>query len=87
MIVLAGVCGDLCVMDFARTYARYLDEINKDVKLFVVKNAIDTFDAPGHNREEWMTIALKVMEQAGIEVVENVEELEKREKQLGLYLK
>jgi len=27
------------------------------------------------------------MEQAGIEVVENVDELEKREKQLGLYLR
>ena len=86
-VIFEGVCADLCVMDFARTYARYLDEIDKDVKLFVVKNAIDTFDAPGHNREDWMTIALKVMEQAGIEVVENVEELEKREKQLGLYLK
>ena len=86
-VIFEGVCADLCVMDFARTYARYLDEINKDVKLFVVKNTIDTFDALGHNREEWMTIALKVMEQAGIEVVENVEELEKREKQLGLYLR
>jgi len=86
-VIFEGVCADLCVMDFARTYSRYLDQINKDVKLFVIKNAIDTFDAPGHSREEWMNIALKVMEQAGIEVVENVEELEKREKQLGLYLK
>ena len=86
-IIYSGVCADLCVMDFARTNARFLDQINKDVKLFVVKSTIDTFDAPGHNREEWMDIALKVMEQAGIEVVENVEELQKREKQLGLYLK
>lgn len=86
-VIFEGVCADLCVMDFARTYARFLDEINKEVKLFVVKNAIDTFDAPGHNREEWMNIATKVMEQAGIEVVENVEHLNEREKQLGLYLK
>lgn len=83
-IIYTGVCANLCVMDFARTNARFLDQINKQVKLFVVKNAIDTFDAPGHNREEWMEIACKVMNQAGIEVVENISELEEREKILGL---
>ena len=81
------MCADLCVMDFARTNARYLDQINKRVKLFVVKSTIDTFDAPNHNRDEWIDIACKVMSQAGIEVVENVNALEKREKELGLYLK
>lgn len=83
-VIFEGVCADLCVMDFARTYARYLDEINHQAKLFVVKNAIDTYDAPGHNREEWMDIALKVMEQAGIEIVENFEELEEKERELKL---
>lgn len=83
-VVFQGVCADLCVMDFARGYARYLDEINRQAKLFVVKSGIDTFDAPGHNREEWLNIAYKVMEQAGIEVVDNVEELNEREKVLGL---
>ena len=75
MIVLAGVCGDLCVMDFGRTLLRYLDEINHDLKVFVVKSCIDTFDAPGHNREEWLEIAYKVLEQAGAIVVEDVEDL------------
>ena len=83
-VIFEGVCADLCVMDFARTYARYLDQINKEVKLFVVKNAIDTFDAPNHNREEWLNIAYKVMAQAGITVVENYEELEHQEQTLGL---
>ena len=75
MIVLAGVCGDLCVMDFGRTLLRYLDEINHDLKVFVVKSCIDTFDAPGHNREELLDIAYKVLEQAGAVVVENVDDL------------
>lgn len=83
-VVFQGVCADLCVMDFVRSYARYLDEINHKAKLFVVKSAIDTFDAPGHNREEWLDIAYKVMAQAGVEVVENTRELEEREKVLGL---
>ena len=86
-IIYSGVCADLCVMDFARTNARFLDQINKGVKLFAVKSTIDTFDAPNHNREEWLNIAYKVMEQAGIEIVENVDHLMQREKQLGLHLR
>ena len=82
MIVLAGVCGDLCVMDFGRTLLRYLDEINHDLKVFVVKSCIDTFDAPGHNREEWLDIAYKVLEQAGAVVVEDVDDLKGKVKQL-----
>lgn len=86
-VVYAGVCTDLCDFDFALTNARFLDEINKEAKLFVVKSCIDTFDAPGHNKNEMTEMALKMMTQAGIEVVENVEHLKVREKQLGLYLK
>ena len=75
-IIVAGVCTDLCVMDFVRTYLRYLDQINKETKLFVIKNATDTFDAPGHDRNEWTDIAYKVMAQAGAIVVNDVQELE-----------
>ena len=77
-----GEPGDLCVMDFGRTLLRYLDEINHDLKVFVVKSCIDTFDAPGHNREEWLEIAYKVLEQAGAVVVEDVEDLKGKVKQL-----
>lgn len=83
-VVIEGVCADLCIMDFARTYARFLDEINKDVKIFVVKNAIDTFDSPEHNRNEWLEISYKVMAQAEIIVVENIEELQEQETKYNL---
>lgn len=86
-IVIGGVCADLCVMDFARTFSRYLDEINRRAKIFVVENTIDTYDSLEHNREEWMDIAKKVMTQAGIIMVPNIEELERKEKELGLILK
>ena len=86
-IVIGGVCADLCVMDFARTFSRYLDEINRRAKIFVVENTIDTYDSLDHNREEWMDIAKKVMTQAGIIMVSNIEELERKEKELGLILK
>lgn len=83
-VVIEGVCADLCVMDFARTLSRFLDEINREAKIFVVRNAIDTFDAPSHNREEWLNIAEKVMTQAGIEYVEDICELEEKERQYKL---
>lgn len=86
-IVIGGVCADLCVIDFARTFSRYLDEINRRAKIFVVENTIDTYDSLEHNREEWMDIAKKVMTQAGIIMVSNIEELERKEKELGLILK
>ena len=81
-IIVAGVCTDLCVFDFTRTYLRYLDEINKPAKLFVVRNATDTFDAPGHNRDEWTEMAYKFMAQAGAIVVNDFNELEEKEKEL-----
>lgn len=83
-IVIAGVCTDLCVFDFGRTYARYLDELNREGNLFVIKNAVDTFDAPGHDREEWTDMALRFLEQAGFVVVNDTEELERYERKLKL---
>lgn len=83
-IVICGVCTDLCVMDFARTLARYLDEINLHVHIFLVAEACDTFDAPGHNRDEETEIAYHVMQTAGVEIVANAQKLEERERELGL---
>ena len=83
-IIVEGVCTDLCVFDFGRTLLRYLDELNRDVKVFVVRNAVDTFDVPGHDREEWTNMAFKFLEQAGAIVVDDIEDLEKHEKVLRL---
>lgn len=83
-IIIGGVCADLCVMDFALTLLRYLDEINKDTLVFVVKSMIDTFDSPEHNREEWLNIAYKVLKQAGAIIVNDYEELKSYEKKLVL---
>lgn len=82
--VFNGVCEDLCVMDFVRTYARFMDELNRDVKLFVIGNCVDTFDAPGHNRDEWKRIARMVMEQAGVIYVDSFDEFKEKEKTLVL---
>ena len=83
-VIFTGVCEDLCVMDFARTYSRYMDEINRPVKMFVLESAVDTFDAENHNREHWKSIAREVMESAGIQYVKDMEELKNEERKLKL---
>lgn len=83
-IIVEGVCTDLCVFDFARTVLRYFDELNREITMFIVKNAVDTFDAPGHDKEEWTNMAFKFLEQAGAIIVNDIDELEVKEKELKL---
>ena len=83
-VVIMGVCEDLCVMDFVRTYARFMDEINRDVNIYVVGSCVDTFDSPYHNRQMWKDIARKVMEQAGAIYVNNYEDLKIKELRKGM---
>ena len=33
------------------------------------KNAVETYDAPNHNRKEYNEIAFKIMEQNGIKLI------------------
>lgn len=82
--VFMGVCEDLCVMDFVRTYARFMDEINRKVDIYVVSSGVDTFDSPYHDRQMWKDIARKVMEQAGAIYVKDLNELKIKEKCKGM---
>lgn len=79
-IVIGGVCTDLCVFDFTLSLARYLDELNRDVKIFLLKSCVDTFDAPGHNKEEYTEMTYKFLKQAGVIIAEDVEDLNRLEK-------
>ena len=47
----------------------YFDQNNKDIDIYVAEDAIDTYDAPGHNAEEVTEQALKDMEANGIKVL------------------
>lgn len=84
MIVVIGVCLDICVLNFLITLCGYLHQLNRETKVFLVKKACDTFDAPDHNRDEWTNIAYRVLKQAGVIIVEDVKELEEQERRLVL---
>jgi len=67
-IVITGCCTDICVLDFVSPLKKYIDEYNLDITVTVPKDGVETYDSPTHNREEYNSIAFKLMKQAGIKI-------------------
>lgn len=67
-VVLTGCCTDLCVMNFALPLKNYINEHDLNIKVTIYKNAVETYDSPMHNREEYNDMAFKIMKQNGIEI-------------------
>ncbi len=72
-VIIMGWDTDICVMNLAIPLQNLFDELNRRVKIIVPKNAVETYDAPNHNRDEYNEMAFKFMNQAGIEVVKKLE--------------
>ncbi len=70
-IIITGCCTDICVMNLGIPLVNYFDEKNKDVKIWVPQNAVETFNSEIHNRDEYNNMALKLMKNQGIGV-ENI---------------
>ena len=68
-VYLMGCLSEVCVLNGAIGLRNYFDELNKDVDVMVYADAIDTFNAPGHNSDEITSIALQQMESNGIKVL------------------
>ena len=64
-------------MNFAIPLKNLFNELGIDTEIIVYKEAVDTYDAPNHNREYFNEIAFLLMEQCGI-IVKNYE-FEKQE--------
>lgn len=71
-VLITGCCTDLCDIDGSVPLVNYFDEYNKDVEVIVPKNAVETYDAPWHNRDEYNEMAFKLMEQEGIKLVKTL---------------
>ncbi|NMA50403.1 MAG: cysteine hydrolase [Mollicutes bacterium] len=72
-VVIAGCCTDICDINLAIPLQNYFDEFNRDVRIVVPTNAVETYDAPGHSRDEYTQMAYKLMDQAGIQLVKKYE--------------
>lgn len=67
--ILCGCCTDICVMQFALSLKTYLNQIDRISKVKVIKDGVATYDAPHHKAEGYHQMALKLMEQSGIELI------------------
>lgn len=71
-VIIIGCCTDICVLNLAIPLQNYFDQKDRDIKITIPKNAVETYDAPYHKREEYNEMAFKLMAQAGINLVENL---------------
>ena len=69
-LAFVGCLSEVCVKNAAITARNYFDQVNRDVEVGVYTDAIDTFDAPGHNADEVTTQALKDMNANGVKIYE-----------------
>lgn len=67
-ILITGCCTDICVMNLALTLNTYFISVNEDVNIIVVEDAVDTFDAPGHNADIFNSMSLNILKSNGIKV-------------------
>ena len=68
-VIVTGCCTDICIMNLVIPLINYFDEQNRDVEVIVQIDAVETYDAPNHNRKEYNEIAFKLLTQAGIKVI------------------
>ncbi len=71
--VFAGGCTDICGIQAIIPTKCLFNQLNRKVEVIVPKNAMDTYDAPWHNRDEYNDISYKLMNQAGIQLVKKYE--------------
>lgn len=71
-IVIVGCCTDLCILQLALTIKAHYNRLNKEVSLYVPFNLVDTYhlDATYHPGDFMHLIALKMMQDNGINIIE-----------------
>lgn len=70
--IVAGCVTDICVMQFALSLKAYFNENNKNKRVIVPINSVETYDGGSHDGELMNLFALYNMHINGIEVVDNI---------------
>ncbi|CAM2932310.1 isochorismatase family cysteine hydrolase [Hathewaya histolytica] len=71
--VVVGGCTDICIYQFALTLKTYFNEHNRNSRVIVPVNMVDTFSANGHNDDISNILFLNSMIANGIEVIKTIE--------------
>ncbi len=70
---IMGVCSDICVLQFAMSLKTLSNEMNTDIDVIVVSDAIDTFDGKNHDKNEMNQLAIDLMKSMGIKIITSQE--------------
>lgn len=68
-VIVTGCCTDICVLNLVISLQTYFDEQNRNTKIIVPTNAVETYNSDSHKRDEYNEIAFKIMNQTGIKLV------------------
>lgn len=68
-VTIVGCCTDICVLNLAIPLQNYFDQKDRNVKIRIPKDAVETYNAPNHNADEYNDTAFKLLAQAGIELI------------------
>ena len=69
---ITGCVTDICVKQLALTLKAYFKKENLEMEVIVIKNSVETYDAPGHNGEEMNRYSFIDMKQGGIKIIEEI---------------
>lgn len=70
--IVVGCVTDICILQFALSIKAYFNEENKNKRIIVPINAVDTYDGGTHNGYLMNLFALYNMYTCGIEVVDKI---------------
>jgi Amidases related to nicotinamidase len=70
--VITGCCTDICVKTFAVTLKTYFNRNDMELNVVVPMDAVETYDAPGHDAAAMNLFALHDMRTNGIRIVSRV---------------
>ncbi len=74
-IVLSGCCTDICILQFALTLNAWLNEHNREERIIVVENCVETYHIDNvHDAWAMNAMALEMMKGNGIEIVHSIED-------------
>ena len=72
-IVVVGCCTDICVKNLAIALMNAIENADLDIEVVVPENAVETFDGPDHDAEEYTKWAFNFMRLNGVKVVKKYE--------------
>ncbi len=70
--IVVGDCTDICVMQFCLTLKTWYTQQNRNIDIYIPVNAVETYDAPGHDADFMNIAAYKLMKDSGVKFVKEI---------------